>query len=287
MSTKEVTVMGDKSLPIREFHLEWLTGNPAICMIAKRGSGKSWVCRALLKHFAYLPGGIIIAPTDKMNCFYGKFFPQLYIHYKYESEILERVLYRQESMIRKCVEKYSQNKKVDPRAFLIMDDCLASKGTWMNDAPIMDIFFNGRHYQLLFILTMQFPLGIKPELRCNFDYIFLLAEDFYSNQKRLYDHYAGMFPSFEFFRQVFGQVTDDYGCLVIVNRGAKKDLLDKVFFYKAGNEPISKFGCSQFREFHEKNYNPKWDDPSNKFDINKLVAVKKNQPKIVVSKIHN
>src|SRR4029078_8504605 len=132
----------------------------------------------------------------------------------------------------------SQGKKVDPRAFLIMDDCLASKGTWMNDKPILEVFYNGRHYQLIFILTMQFPLGIKPELRCNFDYIFLLSEDFFSNQKRIFDHYAGMFPSFDVFRTVFLQLTDEYGCMVIANRGPKKDLIDKVFHYKAGNENI-------------------------------------------------
>jgi hypothetical protein len=188
-------------------------------------------------------------------------------------------------MINKCKEKYARNKKVDPRAFLIMDDCLASKGSWMNEPSLMEVFYNGRHYQLLFILTMQFPLGIKPELRCNFDYIFLLAEDFFSNQKRLYDHYAGMFPSFDLFRQVFSQVTDDYGCMVIVNRGVRKDLLEKVLYYKAKNTNLEKVGCRQFREFHDDNYNRGWSMDTNKFDMTKLVASKKNQPKITINKI--
>ena len=34
----------------------------SICMIAKRGSGKSWVCRAIIQHLSHIPGGIIIAP---------------------------------------------------------------------------------------------------------------------------------------------------------------------------------------------------------------------------------
>jgi hypothetical protein len=282
---KEVQVSGGKSMPIREFNLDWMCKNPSICMIAKRGSGKSWVCRAILKHFSYLPGGVIIAKTERMSTFYGNFFPDSYIHYEYKSEILENLLYRQEQIIEKCKQKYNQGKKVDPRAFLLMDDCLASKGTWMNDQPILEVFYNGRHYQLLFVLTMQFPLGIRPELRCNFDYIFLLAEDFYSNQKRLYDHYAGMFPSFDLFRQVFLQVTDDFGSMVIVNRGSRKDILDKVFYYKAPNEEIGTIGCDQFKKFHSKNYNTNWKTEGKSFDMNNYV--KKNKQNIVVSKVHD
>ena len=110
-------------------------------------------------------------------------FPDLFIHYKYKSEIIERILYRQQVIIEKRKKKKKFGKKVDPRAILVMDDCLSSKGSWMKDEPIMKMFFDGRHYKVMYILTMQFPLGISPELRGNFDYIFLLAEDFYSNQK--------------------------------------------------------------------------------------------------------
>ena len=284
MSHKDIKLAGGKSMPIRDFKLEWFCPNPSICMIAKRGSGKSWVCRSIVKHFEYLPGGVIIAKTEKMSCFYGNFFPDLYIHYEYKSSILENLLYRQDIIIEKCKKAYAKNKKVDPRTFLVMDDCLASKGTWMNDQPILEVFYNGRHYQLLFILTMQFPLGIRPELRCNFDYIFLLAEDFYSNQKRLYDHYAGMFPSFDLFRQVFLQLTDDFGCMVIVNRGARGDILEKVFHYKAVNEECGMIGCKQFKEFHNNNYNPNWKTNGGSFNMNDFIK-KTNKPNIVVAKV--
>jgi hypothetical protein len=285
MVAREVKLNGT-SLPIREFKLSWFCENPSICMIAKRASGKSWVCRAIIKYFNFLPGGIIIAPTEKMNQFYGKFFPDIYIYYEYKSNVIERLLVRQDNMIEKCKKRYREGKKVDPRVFLIMDDCLSSKGTWINDKTIMDIFFNGRHFQLLFILTMQFPLGIKPEYRCNFDYIFLLTEDFYSNKKRLYEHYAGMFPSFESFRQIFEQLTDDYGCMVIVNRGIRKNFLDKVFWYKAKEDTLDNIGCDQFIEFHENNYDRNWKAKSKMFDISKYESNAKKKSKISVEKIH-
>ena len=254
---KSIKLSG-RTMPIREFKLETMPKNSAICMIAKRGSGKSWVCRSILQHFSYLPGGVIIAPTDRMNTFYGKFFPDLYIHYQYKSEIIEKIFERQEKMMDKLKEKYKKGKKVDPRIFLVMDDCLSSKGSWMKDEPILKLFYDGRHYQILYILTMQFPLGIRPELRSNFDFIFLLAEDFYSNQKRIYEHYAGMFPNLDCFRQAFKEITNDYGCMVIANRGPRQDFLDKVFWYKAKNTNIDKIGCDQFNWFHKKNYDPEW-----------------------------
>lgn len=275
----------NQSLPIKEFKMNSIKENAAICIIAKRGSGKSVLCRDILGHYNNIPGGVIISQTEKMNAFYGKFFPTLYIHYTYKSEILEKLLYRQKNIIAKCKKKYREGKRVDPRAFLIMDDCLSSKGEWAKDEKIAEIFFNGRHYQLIFILTMQFPLGVKPEYRTNFDYIFLLADDTFSNQKRIYDHYAGIFPSLELFKQVFKQLTDNYGCMVIVNRGPGGTLLDKVFHYKAKlHNKIEMIGSKQFIQYHHDNYDIDWDNHQPKFDINNFVPNKKNKKVIHVSK---
>ena len=263
------------SLPIREFKLEWLCPNASICMIAKRGAGKSWVCREILNHVKDLPGGIIISPTDKMNMFYGKWFPDIFIHHKYKTEIIEKLLYRQNKMIEKMKEKFKKGKRCDPRTFLVMDDCLADKGQWTKDPKIFELFYNGRHYMIMYILTMQFPLGIKPELRGNFDYIFLMAEDFFNNQKRIYDHYAGMFPNFNTFRQVFQKLTNDFGCMVIVNRGHRKSLLDKVFWFKAKRRKIERIGCKQFNTYHKNNYDPDWKRKELKLDVDDWVGERK------------
>ena len=277
------------SLPINEFQLDSMCENSAIVMIAKRASGKSWVCRSILKHFKDIPAGIIIAPTEKMADppFYSDFFPDSYIHYNYKSEIIEKLLYRQNSMIEKMKEKKNEGKNIDPRAFILMDDCLSTKGSWMKDQPIMELLFNGRHYRLMYMLTMQFPLGITPELRCNFDYIFLLNEDFYSNLKRLYDHYAGIFPTFDAFRQVFKDITSDFGAMVIANRGAKSSFLEKIFWYKAQNDSIDKMiGCDQFINFHKKNYDENWKKKKKQVDIMDICVKKKpNAKSIYVDKI--
>ena len=109
------------------------------------------------------------------------------------------------------------------------------------------LFMNGRHYKVLFIITMQFALGIPPNLRTNIDYVFILRENIVSNRKRLYDHYAGMFPTFEIFCQVMDACTENFECLVIHNNAKSNKLEDQVFWYKgAGPHKDFKMCDEQF-----------------------------------------
>jgi hypothetical protein len=127
-------------------------------------------------------------------------------------------------------------------------------------------------------------LGISPELRTQFDYIFLLADDFYSNLRRIYDHYAGMFPTFESFRQIFKQLTADYGCMVIANttRGKVKmnedaGFLNKIFWYKAPKQKTTTMGCTQFNKFHKSNYNKEWKNSSKALNVMDFCMMKKKE----------
>ena len=287
MGIKDIELRDGNKLPIRQFKLEKMVENPAIVMIAKRGSGKSWVVRAILHNFRSIPCGIIIAPTDRMNSFYNDFFPDSYIHYEYKSDIMTKLLQRQTEMIEKKKKKLQMGKKLDARTYCIMDDCLSSKGTWMRDKPIQELLYNGRHYEIMYILTMQYPLGITPELRSNFDYIFLLKEEYISNQKKLFDHYAGMFPNFDSFRQVFSSLVCDYGCMVIDNRRDVNNSLERIFWYKAPDlrNLQVKMGCVQFRKYHDNNYNKNWRSQSGIFNYNSWVEeMKKKKRTIEVEK---
>ena len=114
---------------------------------------------------------------------------------------------------------------------------------------------NGRHYKILFLITMQFALGIPPNLRGNIDYVFILRENYISNRKRIYDHYAGMFPTFEIFCQVMDQCTENYECLVIDNTSKSNKIEDQVYWYKASPHESFKIGAPEFWQHHSNNYN--------------------------------
>jgi hypothetical protein len=277
---------GTSRLQLKQFDLKKMVDHATIAMIAKRGSGKSWVCRNIMEQKKNIPAAIVISPTEKLNSFYGNFIPPIYIYNKYDSSILSRVYGRQAQMMEDNKIRVAKGKKTkDDRLFLIMDDCMSSKGKWLKDDQILELFFNGRHHHVSFILTMQFSLGIPPELRSNFDYIFLLGEDFISNRKRLYEHYAGMFPTFDIFQQVFNEVTSDFGCMVINNKIHSKKLEEKVFWFKA--TPTAKFDIGN--KFYKKYSNKNFDENHNKriplFDPSTVYKNKRNAINLVIEKI--
>ena len=262
--------------------------NVTIAMIAKRASGKSYLTKEILFHKREIPTTIAISKTEKLNRFYTDFIPDLYIYDEYDNSILNRVFKRQSQISEDNEARVKDGKKIkDSRAMLIMDDCMGSKGTWVKEQPISELFFNGRHYNLSFILTMQFSLGIPPEMRSNFDYIFLLAEDFISNRKRLYDHYAGMFPDFNTFQQVFLDLTENYGCMVINNRVHSKDITEKVFWYKAKDPPNFTMGSKVYKKFHNKKYDKNWNKKLEVFDPSMMMSKKKNDSKFTIEKVRD
>lgn len=271
-----------QKLKINEYSLNNMVPNPSIVIVAKRGSGKTVVCGALIEQFKSIPVGIIISATEELDPFYKYFFPDSFIYKEYSSTLFDKILARQSYLKKKLEQKQAQGKTFDARLLLIMDDCLASSKTWAHDESIREILMNGRHYNITYILTMQFPLGIGPELRSQFDYVFLMYEDKISNLKRLYEHYAGVFPTFLSFREIFGQLTENFGSMLLVIRGAQKEFSEKVFFYKAPfNDPKinppKMFGCEEVVKYHIKNYDKNWFERSRGLNIADFCDKKKRE----------
>jgi len=227
-------------IQLKKFNMSDIKDDKVVVLIGKRDTGKSFLCKDILYHHKDIPVGQVISGTEGANQFYSKMVPKLFIHGEFNTQIVENILKRQKMLIDKM--NGGQNN-IDPRSFLILDDCLYDN-SWAKDKFMRSVFMNGRHYKLLFLLTMQFALGIPPNLRTNIDYVFILRENYVSNRKRLYEHYAGMFPSFEMFCQIMDQCTENYECLVINNNAKSNKLTDQVFWYKA--EPHDDFRiCSQ------------------------------------------
>jgi len=250
--------------------------NPKIALIAKSGGGKSWVVRDIMYHLKDIPCGTVIAPTDKMTGFFNEFVPPVFTHHMYNEVIISNIMKRQLGYITKNNERKKKGKKIkDHRTFLIMDDCMSSKHLWLKDPKILSIFNEGRHYGITFILTMQYALGIPPELRSNFDFIFLLGEDMFSNRKRLYEHYAGMFPNKDIFDQVFLQVTENFGCMVINNKIKTSDITKKVFWYKSKETPKFMLGSPKYLKWNDENFDENYNKKEEILDLNTFCSRRK------------
>jgi hypothetical protein len=173
---------------------------------------------------------------------------------------------------------------IDTRVLFIMDDCMSAKKQWAEDSNFLSIMNEGRHRHITYILSMQYSLGILPEYRSQFNFIFLLAEDIRMNRKKLYEHYAGMFPSFELFESVFLQMTQIYGCMVIDNSSRSIDLKERIFYFKAEDIKNFSFGNSKFLEYHKNNFDPNHGKKQTFFDINDYMMKKKTNILVRVTK---
>ena len=220
---------------------------PVCVLIGRRDTGKSFLVRDLLFYHQDIPIGTVISGTEEGNGFYGKLVPKLFIHNEYNTAIIENILKRQRSVLKQIKKEMESFKRstIDPRTFVILDDCLYDN-TWSRDKMMRLLFMNGRHWKIMLIITMQYPLGIPPALRTNIDYVFILREPYIANRKRIYENYAGMFPTFESFCQVMDQCTENYECLVINNNAKSNKLQDQIFWYKAESRPDFKLGSKEF-----------------------------------------
>lgn len=274
-------------LQLKKFDISSISDDKVVVLIGKRDTGKSFLVRDLLFHHQGIPIGTVISATEAANKFYSHMVPELFIHDECTPGIIDNVLKRQKLVVKKIENENSRTgggSKIDPRAFLILDDCLFDN-SWTKDKNIRSIFMNGRHYKIMFIITMQYPLGIPPNLRTNIDYTFILREQYVSNRKRIYENFAGMFPSFETFCQIMDQCTENYECLVIHNNAKSNKLEDQVFWYKAESRPKFKVGADKFWEIHKECYNDNnEDDGMEMFDINSFKK-KKGGPVLSVKKV--
>ena len=207
--------------------------SPMIVIIGKKDTGKSFLVRDILFHTQEcFPIGTVISGTEVANEFFQHMVPSKLIHDKYKPEIIMNVIKRQLGL--KQQRNLSKSSTIDPRTFLILDDCLYD-ASWIREESTRYVFMNGRHVDLSTMITMQYPLGITPNLRTNVDFVFILRENILGNRKRIYENYAGMFPTFEMFCQFMDQCTENYECIVICNSSPSNKLEDQVFWYKASD----------------------------------------------------
>jgi len=274
------------TLQLKKFDMKWITfkpnenKGPVIVMIGRRDTGKSFLVRDLLFHHQDIPIGTVISGTEAGNGFYSAHVPKLFIHEEYNTVLVENVLRRQKAVLKQMTKEKEQFNRstIDPRTFVILDDCLYDQ-SWTKDKMMRLMFMNGRHWKIMLIITMQYPLGIPPNLRTNIDYVFILREPYLTNRKRIWENYASMFPTLESFCSVMDQTTENYECLVINNNAKSNKLNDQIFWYKAENRPSFRLGSKEFWDISKEMGS---DDEGEQYDPSK--SKKRNAVSINVKK---
>ena len=233
------------NLRLSKFNMNMIPDDGVVLFIGRRGTGKSWLIKDLMWYKQKFPVGTVISGTEGANAFYSAMVPSLFIHDEVNPNTIANVLKRQEA-VTKQIRKETDTRgscAIDRRAFIIMDDCLYDN-RWTTDKFIRSLFMNGRHYGLLYILAIQYVMGIPPVLRGQVDYVFILRENQVAARRRIYEQFAGIFPTFELFCQIMDQCTENYECLVIHNGARTNRLEDSVYWYRASPHPDFKIGSS-------------------------------------------
>lgn len=251
----------------------------------------SYLVRDIFYNHKSIPLGLIFSGTEEANPFFGDFIPDSFIHADYEPSLIENLILKQSRKIKKAKSNgYYDTNGLKPgnRAFVVLDDMLQDASVWKREKTVQTIFYNGRHYNLFFILTMQYPLGIPPGLRTNIDYVFVFNEPSIKNRKKIYEDYAGSIPSFDHFCNILDSCTSDHHCLVIKTSGNSTDLRDQIFWYKAAIFDKFKVGHPKIWEYHDAHYNKKYDEERDveqeELDKLKRKFAKTKKLKVIVSR---
>ena len=218
-----------------------------------RNTGKTTLIASLLyakKHI--IPVGMVISGTEDSNGFYRKMFPSTFVFNKYNEEIVKKFRQRQ---------KIARKHLTNPWAVCLLDDCTDEPAIFRKPLQ-MDMYKNGRHYKMFYIVSLQYCMDVRPMIRSTVDGCFILREPSLKNRRSLYENYAGIIPDFKTFCDIMDQITGDYTALYIHRDAKVNKWEDCIYYYKAKPIPKDfKFGCREFYDFHFDRYNPEYTDP--------------------------
>lgn len=230
-----------------------ITGNGRFCL----GDGTvthntTLITRLLYEKSNIFPTAFVMSGTEDSNGHYTKIIPSTFVHNRYDEDKINQFITRQ---------KISKKHLPNAWSVLLLDDCTDDPKIF-NKPQFQGLFKNGRHWKMLFVLSLQYCMDVRPVIRTNIDGVFILRETNLRNRRALHENYAGIIPTFELFCQIMDQITNDYTALYIHNATTSNRLEDCLFYYKAKPVPKNfRFGCKDFWKFHKNRYNPTYTDP--------------------------
>ncbi len=220
-----------------------------------RNSGKSSAIAALLyakKHI--FPVGMVMSGTEDTTGFFKRIFPSLFVFNSYDEDKIRSFIERQ---------KIAKEHLEIPWAVLLVDDCTENKKIFNTEVQ-HTLFKLGRHYKLLYLLSTQHAMDFPSAIRTSIDGAMIFREPLFSARKSIWENYASVIPK-EYFNTLMDKLTDDHTAIYIHNSTTASDWQDCVFWYKAPLVPPGwKFGCRDYKDYHEARYNPNYPEMYNR-----------------------
>lgn len=240
----------DLIAPTRNNYRNVTQGGSKIVCIGKPGTGKSTLIRYLIySKRNIIPYGIAMNGTEKETGFYSEMLPPLFCYNGYDEDVIKNFIERQNK---------AKENSTNPWGMIVLDDCTDKKGVFKSETQ-EGLFKNGRHWKMLYILSLQYSIDLPPSLRTCVDGTFLFKENNEKNLKNLYENFAGVFPSKKVFETYMSHVTGDYTALYIDTQNqSTKEWYECVYYVKSPMIPEFKFGCKEYRAYAKERVDKKY-----------------------------
>ena len=214
-------------------------------------TGKSTLITSILYHKKnIIPVAVAMSGTEDSNKTFSQFMPSLFIHNSYQESKINDFITRQ-----KYAKRYLQN----PWGVLVLDDCTDDPKVFQKPLQ-QSIFKCGRHWKMLYIVSLQYAMDIKPVIRSNVDGVFILREPSLVTRRKIWENYASIIPTFDLFCQIMDTVTQNYTALYIDNSSKSNEWSECVFWYRPPIVGKWRFGAKEFWKFHKDNFNSQYGD---------------------------
>ena len=234
--------IGDSTIDIKSFDTRLLTYRENRIMIVL-GINTSNITKDLLYNIKETPVGVCITKNND----YDKHIPYKFIYNEYSPQILDNILERQRIIVKNVMDNLEVMKINDSELFILIDNkCISNLSSFSTDKNMREVFLNGRHYHIRYIINSDYPILLTPMLRSYVDLVFIEGTNNINYKKDIYDRYANIFSSFETFCNTLEECSRDNGYLVIHRSSLSIKLEDMIFYYNAVDHGDFKVGCDDY-----------------------------------------
>lgn len=247
--------MGDKAY-IPPFQPETIVPDTIMMFCGPRGTGKTVTMRNILMHIRrHVYACMVQTPTRDTRDALEPHIPWTCIHDDFDKDAIGRVMDSMRTLCNAERERAAQESRSPERRFVLvlLDDCMADKSALRHKA-IRDIFYNGRHEDIMFMNIQQELMDMPNNLRSNVNYMFATRTEDPKLIEKLHTYFfQTAFPRYADFRKAFMMCTENYGVMVLDRTIRTGNPFDQVFVFRSKTDiPSFRVGHPDIWTLHQR-----------------------------------
>ena len=207
---------------------------PAVMMVGKRRTGKSFFLRWIMEYLKDdYPQGLIFTET-RFNGFWQKHFPESFIHENYRPKLLKSLMERQAKL--KDMEMAGKIKMKDFQIFIIFDDVMGiTESVMRHDGTLTLLLTAGRHFGITCFFLLQDSYGMPPKVRNNVDVAIIFKQQQKRNLDAIHENWLSTFLTKKESYKLIGEKTKDHHVIVVDTSGVIDE--DNTVYHCKAKEP--------------------------------------------------